>query len=362
VLVVVEQLRRSAPGGIGTYARGLLQGLSGITAGRGGQPGNGAQPEIALLASRPPPGPDPLAAFGLPVLSSSLPGRLLTRAWDVGLSRAPDGFDIVHAVSLAVPKGAAPAVATVHDLAWRQVPETFPARGRRWHEAALRRAQRRASLLFVPSRETAEALEEAGTPSVRIAIFEEGVDHLPPADATGTQDLLSRLGVDSPYLLSVGTNEPRKNLERLFDAYERAQPRLAEPWPLVVVGPRGWGGAPGLRSGIVVAGEVTPAVLAGLYARCRCLAYVPLHEGYGLPALEAMAAGAPVVASPMPSTQGAAFEVDPLDIEAIAEGLVRASMDGSTRDGLVAAGLERVENLTWESTARRHIALWEQLV
>jgi glycosyltransferase involved in cell wall biosynthesis len=113
---------------------------------------------------------------------------------------------------------------------------------------------------------------------------------------------------------------------------------------------------------VALAGEVPGAVLAGLYAGCRCLAYVPLHEGYGLPALEAMAAGAPVVASPMPSTEGAALEVDPLSVEAIAEGLVCASVDGPARDGLVDGGRMRVEKLTWESTARRHVALWEQLL
>jgi len=361
VLVVVEQLRRSTPGGIGTYARGLLQGLERIGAGPGGQPGDRTEPEVALLASRPGPGADPLASFGLPVLASSLPGPVLTRAWDLGLRGAPDGFDLVHTVSLAVPRSRAPAVATVHDLAWREVPDAFPPRGRRWHEAALQRALRRARLFVVPSAATAEALRDAGAPPDRVATFEEGVDHLPPADATATRDLLGRLGVESPYLLSVGTNEPRKNLERLCDAYDLARSRLPETWPLVVVGPRGWGDALRPRPGVVLAGEVPAAVLAGLYAGCRCLAYVPLHEGYGLPALEAMAAGAPVVASPMPSTQGAALEVDPLDVEVIADGLVTASVDGAARDGLVAGGRRRVEKLTWESTARRHVELWEQL-
>jgi alpha-1,3-rhamnosyl/mannosyltransferase len=352
VLIVVEQLRRRAPGGIGTYARGLLQGLGRLN----------PAPDIALLASRPGPGVDPLASLGMPVVTSPLPGPMLTRAWDLGVLGAPAGFDVVHAVSLAVPRSRVPAVATVHDLAWRQVPDAFPPRGRRWHEAALRRALRRARLLLAPSPATAAALHDAGAPSDRVAVFEEGADHLPPVDLSGTRELLSRVGVDTPYLLSVGTNEPRKNLDRLCDAYDQARSRLPEPWPLVVVGPKGWGDALRPRPGVVLAGEVPAAVLAGLYGGCRCLAYVPLHEGYGLPALEAMAAGAPVVASPMPSTQGAAYEVDPLSVEAIADGLVSASIAGPARDGLIAGGRTRVEKLTWESTARRHVALWEQLL
>jgi alpha-1,3-rhamnosyl/mannosyltransferase len=352
VLIVVEQLRRKVPGGIGTYARGLLQGLGRMD----------PTPDIALLASRPGAGADPLASFGMPVVASPLPGPMLTRAWDLGVLGAPDGFDVVHTVSLAVPRSRVPAVATVHDLAWRQVPDAFPPRGRRWHEAAFRRALRRARLLLAPSPATAAALQEAGAPSDRVAVFEEGADHLPPADLSGTRELLSGVGVDTPYLLSVGTNEPRKNLDRLCDAYDQVRSRLPEPWPLVIVGPKGWGDALRPRPGVVPAGEVPAAVLAGLYAGCRCLAYVPLHEGYGLPALEAMAAGAPVVASPMPSTQGAAFEVDPLSVEAIADGLVCAAIDGPARDGLIAGGRTRVEKLTWESTARRHVALWEQLL
>jgi alpha-1,3-rhamnosyl/mannosyltransferase len=352
VLIVVEQLRRKVPGGIGTYARGLLQGLGRMD----------PAPDITLLASRPGAGADPLASFGMPVVASPLPGPMLTRAWDLGVLGAPDGFDVVHTVSLAVPRSRVPAVATVHDLAWRQVPHAFPPRGRRWHEAAFRRTLRRARLLLAPSPATAAALQEAGAPSDRVAVFEEGADHLPPADLSGTRELLSGVGVDTPYLLSVGTNEPRKNLDRLCDAYDQARSRLPERWPLVIVGPKGWGDALRPRPGVVPAGEVPAAVLAGLYAGCRCLAYVPLHEGYGLPALEAMAAGAPVVASPMPSTQGAALEVDPLSVEAIADGLVCASIDGPARDGLIAGGRTRVEKLTWESTARRHVALWEQLL
>jgi glycosyltransferase involved in cell wall biosynthesis len=357
VLLVAEQLRRRVPGGIGTYLRGLTAGLDQLDA----APSGGERTDLTLWASRGP-GSDPLAAAGRPVVTSRLPGPLLTRAWDHGLLPAPRGFSVVHAPSLAAPPtSAAPLVVTVHDLAWRELPGAYPRRGRRWHEAALARALRRARLLVVPSLPVADALVAAGASPGRVEVVEEGSDHLPPPDHGSASELLGSLGVRGPYLLAVGTLEPRKNLERLLAAYARARSRLPEPWPLVVVGPRGWGGSVGVVDGALLAGPVTPPVLAALYAAARCLAYVPLLEGFGLPAVEAMRAGTPVLASPMPSTGGAALEVDPVDIEAIAEGLLVAAGDDAARDELVRAGKERASALTWRAAARRHLDLWKEV-
>lgn len=390
VALVVEQLRRSVTGGIGTYATGLLQGLDTLARSSVAGPlaeGTGPNhtgpnrtgpnrtgPEVTLLTSRPPRGPDPLVALGHPVLASRLPGFLLTRAWDAGLA-APRGFDLVHAVSLAVPRGGAqPVVATVHDLAWRTIPSAFPVRGRRWHEQALARALARATLFVVPSEVTAADLVGAGADAARVRVVEEGADHLPAPDAAGTGALLDRLGVQEPYLLSVGTIEPRKNLEAVLAAYRHARAHLPGRWPLLVVGPQGWGPDPTVVStgldgvahnqaadnpGVLRTGKVEPGVLAGLYAGSRCLVYVPLTEGWGLPPVEAMAAGTPVVASPMPSTGKAALEVDPCDVAAIADALVVASTDQKVRAELVSAGRARAAGLTWEAAARRHVELWE---
>jgi glycosyltransferase involved in cell wall biosynthesis len=360
VLVAVEQLRRAVPGGIGTYGRGLLQGLAAL---------GGTEPEVALLASRPPTRPDPLAGFGYPVVASPLPGPLLTRAWRAGLAGAPDGYQVLHAISLASPPaGRAAPVITVHDLAWRRLPETFPRRGRHWHEGALRRAIEGPARFVVPSAATGADLAEAGATAERVSVVEEGCDHLPPPDCPAAASLLSRLGVDGPYLLSVSTLEPRKNLSRLLTAYAMARPRLPEPWPLVVVGPVGWGPALPAAEGVRLAGPVTGGQLSGLYAGARCLAYVPLLEGFGLPPAEAMAAGTPVVASPLPSTGGtgpggsAALEVDPCDPEAIADGLLRAASDEPTRQRLSAAGRARAAGLTWERAARGHLEVWARAV
>ena len=351
VLVVVEQLRRSVPGGVGTYARGLVQGL--VAAG-------GA--DATLFASRPPGrgAGDPLAGLPLPLVTSRLPGPLLTRMWDRGIGLVPAGHDVVHATSLAAPPGGrTPCVVTVHDLAWRRVPEAFPARGQRWHEAALRRALAGAAALVAPSEETAAALGDAG--ARRVEVVPEGCDHLAPPDPAAAAALLAPLGVAGPYLLSVGTREPRKNLPRVMRAYSRARARLPEPWPLVVVGPPGWGGPVDPVPGVVLAGRVGDGVLSALYAGARCLVYAPLLEGFGLPAVEAMRSGTPVVASPMPSTGGAALEVDPYDEEAMAAAMLVAAADEGVRSELCRRGAARAAALTWEAAARRHVDIWASL-
>ena len=302
VLAAVEQLRRQVPGGIGAYARGLLGGLTRCAA-------EGEGVEMTLLASRPPRGhDDPLAVFGLPLVASRLPGRLMTRAWDHRWLRGPEGFDVVHSVSLAAPMlrptSTSRLSVTVHDVAWHRHPEATTARGRRWHEAALFRARDAAAQLVVPSHLVAADLVASGVDAARITIVGGGTDHLAPPDKDATDALLRRIGVAGEYLLTVGTLEPRKNLDRLVEAFRRVRPTLPEPWPLVIVGPTGWGrrARPPDTDGVVFTGSVPDPVLSGLYRRARAFAYVPLTEGYGLPPLEAMAMGtAAVVSAEVPS-------------------------------------------------------------
>ena len=221
VLVAAEQLRRTVPGGIGSYARGLLAGLVHYA----------GDVEITLLASRPPgrwgagggAETDPLARYGRPVRASRLPGPLLTRAWDCGLLRAPAGFEVVHSVSLAAPPlprgGGGAQVVTCHDLAWRRFPQATTRRGRRWHEGALQRARAAGASFVVPSRTVAADLQADGVEVGRITVIRGGSDHLVQPDDEATAELLARLGVEGEYLLSVGTLEPRKNVERMVRAY-----------------------------------------------------------------------------------------------------------------------------------------------
>ena len=358
VLLLAEQLRREVPGGIGTYVRGLVQGLRDL---------DDPDVEVTLFASRPPAaGLDELAQLGFPLRTSRLSNPLLNRAWDSGLLAAPKGFDVVHATSLAHPRSGAALGVTVHDVAWREVPETFPRRGRRWHESALRRAMARAQLVVVPSHRTAAAVAGAvGGRDDRVRVVPEGCDHLPPPDWASAETLLHRLGVVGPFVLSVSTLEPRKNLRRLVSAYRQARARLPERWPLVVVGPSGWGESLAPEPTVLLAGPVEPATLNALYshAQARCLVYVPVVEGFGLPPVEAMAAGLPVVASPLPSTakSEATIEVDPSDTRAITAAIVTAASNDERRAQLISAGHRHAARLTWVEAARSHVELWREV-
>ena len=369
VLLAVEQLRREVPGGIGNYARGLLAGLQQCA-----DEGDGVA--VTLLASRPPGGAvDPLAAYGRPLLLSALPGRIMTRAWDHSVLRAPEGFAVVHSVSLAAPMlqraSRSRLALTVHDLAWRRHPEATTRRGRRWHEAALRRARDCRAHLVVPSRLVATDLVALGVDEARITVVRGGADHLAPPDEDATDALLHRVGVRGEYLLTVGTLEPRKNLDRLVQAFHRARPRLPEEWPLVIVGPTGWGHAarPPDTEGVVFTGAVSDGVLSCLYRRARAFAYVPLTEGYGLPPLEAMRMGTPsVVASEVPSVHDLgeagpppARIVDPLDVDDIAAAIVAVLTDDALRADLGDRGSLFASARTWRAAAGAHIRLWREL-
>lgn len=369
VLLAVEQLRRRVPGGIGAYARGLLGGLAEEAV-------DGEDVDVALLASRPPSGGDPLTAYGRPILASRLPSPLLIRAWDHRLLSAPTGFDVVHSVSLASPglraSGTGRLVVTVHDVAWRRHPEATTQRGLRWHEAALQRAVHSEAALVVPSRLVASDLAALGVAENRLTVVASGADHLPAPDNATADALLQRLGVTGDFLLTVGTLEPRKNVDRLVQAFRQMHTSLPGPWPLVIVGPTGWGPEPRPTheaDRVVFAGGTSDAVLAELYRRARAFAYVPLTEGYGLPPLEAMGFGIPtVVSDEVPSVHdldapepAPARVVDALDVDDIANGLAAVLTDDAVRADLAQRGAVYASKRTWRGAARAHLDLWRSL-
>jgi alpha-1,3-rhamnosyl/mannosyltransferase len=255
----------------------------------------------------------------------------------------------------------------VHDVAWRTEPSAYPRRGLVWHEKALRRVAKRAAAVVTPSAAASAAvLGATDLDPAAVVVIPHGCDHLAAPDLVGAQALLAKLGVTDGYLLTVSTLEPRKNLGRLAAAYEKARAGLPVKWPLVVVGPSGWGESLRPREGVILAGPVSGALLSGLYAGAALVAYVPLDEGFGLPAIEAMSLGTVVLASAgVPSVAelapGCARVVDPRSVEAIADGMSSLAGDEAARRAMGNAGRAAVTAHTWAKSAEEHLALWSRL-
>jgi glycosyltransferase involved in cell wall biosynthesis len=289
----------------------------------------------------------------LELLSFGGSGRLSSAArdavWYPLALRRRGGVDVLHCTTFRAPTEArAPLVVTVHDLAVLRWPEAFPVWHRLYGRAGLRRVLRSADAIVAVSGFTKGEVEElAGVPSERIRVVPNGVDPIFRPAARHVEEL-----AQGGEVLAVGTLEPRKNLARAVEAARRAGLELR------VVGARGWGGVdvPGWS------GEVPDARLAELYRAAACLLYPSLYEGFGLPVLEAMACGTPVVTSRGTAMEeiaaGAAVLVDPMDADSIAAGL-RTAVE--RRAELVELGLARAAEFTWKRTADGVEALWREL-
>jgi glycosyltransferase involved in cell wall biosynthesis len=282
----------------------------------------------------------------------SLPGSSRTRkivrdtAWYLAsLPRhaARDGVDVLHCPGHRGPiRSRVPVVMTIHDLAVLRYPETFNRWTRTYSRLLLPRVARAAARVIAVSELTArDAVELLGVDPGRIRVIPHGVDE--PFTPAGPAD-------DGDYVLAVGTVEPRKNLERVAAAARRVGVELR------VAGAPGWG-----EVRVESLGFVDDERLAELYRGAACLVYPSLYEGFGLPVLEAMACGTPVVTStgsaPAEVADGAAVLVDPLDIEAIAAGIDEAMR---RREELRAAGIERARGYTWAAAAKATTEVYQE--
>ena len=286
--------------------------------------------------------------------------RLLVPARDVGwyLGALPrrarrDGVDVLHCPTHRAPvRSQVPLVVTFHDLAVVRHPETFNHWTRTYSRLTLPRIARAARRLIAVSEFTKRELRELlDVPEEKVRVVPNAVG--PPFAADGD-------AAGGDYVLAVSTLEPRKNLPRLVDAFQRAHLNGCR---LLVAGARGWGGVRLDGDGVNWLGQVGDDELARLYRGARCVAYVSLYEGFGLPVLEAMACGAPVVAARTAVAEevsgGAAVLVDPLDPDAIAAGLAEAV---DRRDQLRAQGLERARAFSWADAARATIEVYREAI
>lgn len=280
-------------------------------------------------------------------------------------------FDVLFAPNFVPPPTRTRSlVLTVHDLAFRRFPETAPAATRRWLER-LEEALRRAARIIAVSEATRADLLELypSVPEDRVVVVPHGVDRavFRPPDDPAVARVRRRFRLDGPYLVFVGGIEPRKNLPRLLEAFTRleGEPQLVLAGASVPWNPEGreaLGHALGalperVRERVVFTGYVAQEDTAALLGGARALAFPSRYEGFGLPVLEAMACGTPVLTSnvsALPEVAGeAALLVDPEDPEAIAEGLRRLLLEDDLRERLREAGLRRVARFDWDETARR---------
>jgi glycosyltransferase involved in cell wall biosynthesis len=270
--------------------------------------------------------------------------------YPVALPRSAHGLDVLHCPTYRGPVvDSVPLVVTVHDLAVFRHPDAFNRWSRWYGPRVVPRVLRRARIVIAVSEFTKrELVDVIGVPEEKIRVIPNAVDD------TFTQD---GPAADGDYVLAVGTLEPRKNLARVVDAAGRAGVELR------VVGARGWGGVEVGRNGVRWLGQVPDDELARLYRGARCVAYPSLYEGFGIPVLEAMACGTPVVTSRGGATEeladGAAVLVDPNDPAAIAAGIERATWQ---REELVQRGLQRARAFSWEAVAEATVAVYTEAV
>jgi glycosyltransferase involved in cell wall biosynthesis len=278
------------------------------------------------------------------------------------LMGAPPG-DLFHALNQRVDARARRTVATFHDLFVMTGEYSSPEFRARLAEQA-RHAAARSDRIIAVSRFTATQVEELlGVPTSRICVVPHGV-HTPATAVTGSDPLRENL------VLFTGAIQRRKNIARLVSAFER----MPSSWRLALAGAaNGYGAAKELRaveesprrSDIEVLGYVPAADLENLYLRARIFAFPSLDEGFGMPVLEAMAHGVPVITSTtsaLPEVAGdAALLVDPKDTDALAAALLRLAADDSLRDELARRGLDRAREFTWESAVARTWEIYQEL-
>lgn len=305
------------------------------------------------------------------------PRKLLTALW--GFTEFPKvesfigDIDLFHSPSFQVPpsKNAA-RIFTIYDLIALTHPQLAIPSAVRHFTPRIRHYAKRADLIVAISQATArDVIKYLNVPDEKVVTVYPGTTSLIRADDEKIHDLKKIFGIENDYFLYVSRLDPRKNLTRLFLAFERSG--LSKDFEFVVAGPEGWHMEEMLRTWDTVKCKnrirrvdyVKDEDLAALYSGATFFVYPSLVEGFGLPILEAMSVGCPVLTSDvssMPEVAGdAVLYCDPYDIESISEGLLRLASDSELRKNLSEAGSERIKLFTWEKMADNMIGIYNQV-
>jgi glycosyltransferase involved in cell wall biosynthesis len=288
----------------------------------------------------------------------------LRLSWEM-LRRPPDVLFVpAHVLPLWRPRR---AVVTIHDLGYIHFPEAHPPRQRlELHLSTAWNAHVASRIIAISQATKDDLVRHYRVPEDKIAVVYHGVE--PRFRPTPDPAAPARYGLPSRYLLYLGTLQPRKNLERLVEAYVRLP---GDAPALVLAGAKGWYferiaaviAKRGLGKRVLLPGYVADDDVPALLTGATALVYPSLYEGFGLPALEAMACGTPVLAadtSSLPEVVGeAGLLVDPLDVDAIATAMQRLLTDGALRAALSRQGRARAKRFSWDRCARETLAVLE---
>ncbi|MBI5816512.1 MAG: glycosyltransferase family 4 protein [Nitrospinae bacterium] len=288
------------------------------------------------------------------------------------------GVNVFHGPAFMIPllKGHVGTVVTIHDIVSFRMPHTIPTKYALYMQLLIRTVTKRAEMVITVSEfNKRELVELLNVPEKKIKVVHHGVSpqFKPAVSGIDKGALKSRFGINNRYMLFVSNLEPRKNLVRLMQAYDKVRETLNGEYQLVICGKKGWLYKDILKTyeqlkgegNIIITNYVNEADLLTLYQNADMFVFPTLYEGFGLPVLEAMACGAPVITSnvsSLPEIAGDAAElIDPLSVEAISGAMLKLAGSADLRRSMRENGLRQAAKFSWKETARRTLEVYNSL-
>lgn len=348
-----------------TYWRGLIGGLSRL----------GSDDEFFIYLDPKLPRPEVPASENLRVRYLRSISWRAWSAWAFPRALREDGIHVAH-VQYTIPPGVpCPVVTSIHDVSFKRHIEFFPLTDRLILDMGVKRSAKRASrILAISSYTKRELLELYRIPPAKITVIYPGVDkQFRPMDMEAARQVIGeKYGIRSPFVLTVGVIQPRKNLQRLLEAFAKFKGVWQSVHQLIIAGKYGWMETGlerrierlGLVGDVVLTGYVPYEDLPAFYSAADVFVYPSVYEGFGLPPLEAMACGTPVITgdrTSLPEVVGdAGMMVDPHDVDALAGAILRVSSSDSLRAEMSAESLKQAGKFSWDDMARQVAAIYHE--